>query len=175
MAVSAFTKPSSWCTIRPRVRTHALLPIRALKTTIRIVGKKNSEKWIEEGCNVYQKRLQSANVDVTTEWHRSNDSLIKGVESDVSKSFSVILLDPGARELSSEDLSSSFYKWMEEGGSRVVFVIGGFDGLPPELLDSQAERISLSKLTFTHQFARLVIMEQIYRASEIRKGSSYHK
>lgn len=55
-------------------------------------------------------------------------------------------------------------------------MIGGAEGLPPELLE-QGDRkmISLGMMTFTHQFARVLLMEQIYRASEIRKGSGYHK
>ena len=72
------------------------------------------------------------------------------------------------------------YQWLDQGGSRLVFVIGGADGLPSELLtpNSAAKKeqlLSLSSLTFTHQFARTLLMEQIYRATEIRKGSGYHK
>lgn len=60
------------------------------------------------------------------------------------------------------------------GGSRLVFVIGGAEGLPPSLKKSK-ELWSLSKLTFTHQWARVLLTEQIYRATEIKKGSGYHK
>jgi len=70
------------------------------------------------------------------------------------------------------------------GGSRLSFVIGGAEGLPMELKQqsgggssgsSSSGLLSLSKMTFTHQFARVVLAEQVYRAMEIRKGSSYHK
>ena len=67
---------------------------------------------------------------------------------------------------------------MEEGGSRVTFIIGGADGLPPALKQAagqQASLISLGRLTYTHQMARLLLAEQIYRATEIRRGSGYHK
>ena len=61
-----------------------------------------------------------------------------------------------------------------------MFVIGGAEGLPSELKETRSGRprptlISLSAMTFTHQFARMLLIEQIYRASEIRKGSGYHK
>jgi 23S rRNA (pseudouridine1915-N3)-methyltransferase len=68
------------------------------------------------------------------------------------------------------------YEWLDRGGSRLSFVIGGAEGLPSELKNTQKlSLLSLSALTFTHQFARIILMEQIYRASEIRKGSAYHK
>jgi len=86
----------------------------------------------------------------------------------------IVLLDPFGKETTSEVFTEKFYNWVEQGGSRIVFVIGGAEGLPPELrsgsaLDSHQKPIliSLSQLTFTHQFARLVLIEQIYRASEI--------
>ena len=74
----------------------------------------------------------------------------------------------------SEAFSESVYNWLEEGGSRVTFVIGGAEGLPEDLKRGRA-KISLGMMTFTHQFARVMLIEQIYRASEIRKGSGYHK
>ena len=99
-------------------------------------------------------------------------------DSDPCCSRKVVLLDPRGKSKSSEQFSEDLYEWLNEGGSRLVFVLGGADGLPPEL-KSQATRsfllLSLSTLTFTHQFARTVLVEQIYRASEIKKGSGYHK
>jgi 23S rRNA (pseudouridine1915-N3)-methyltransferase len=56
----------------------------------------------------------------------------------------------------------------------LTFVIGGPEGLPPSL-KKYPDRLSLSPLTFTHQIVRLVLVEQLYRAIEIAKGSSYHK
>jgi 23S rRNA (pseudouridine1915-N3)-methyltransferase len=69
------------------------------------------------------------------------------------------------------------YQWLDRGGSRLSFIIGGAEGLPSELKSNRhcSTMISLSALTFTHQFARILLAEQIYRASEIRKGSAYHK
>mmetsp|Transcript_37736 Transcript_37736/g.78337 ORF Transcript_37736/g.78337 Transcript_37736/m.78337 type:complete len:93 (+) Transcript_37736:55-333(+) len=55
-----------------------------IKATIRIVGRKTSEKWIEDGCKMYETRLKPNNVDVQTEWCKTNDALIKNVKSDVS-------------------------------------------------------------------------------------------
>lgn len=150
--------------------------LSAIKVTIRIVGRKNSERWIEEGCDMYLKRLRPANVDLVTEWHKSNEALLKGVQSDWDKNVPVILLDPNGKKSSSEKFSSEFYRLVEQGGSRLVYVIGGAEGLPNELRSNAKSKLfSLSDMTFTHQFARLLLIEQIYRASEIRKGSGYHK
>mmetsp|Transcript_16735 Transcript_16735/g.21834 ORF Transcript_16735/g.21834 Transcript_16735/m.21834 type:complete len:231 (-) Transcript_16735:131-823(-) len=147
--------------------------LHGIKATIRIVGRKTSEKWIEEGCKMYETRLRPNNVDVVTEWCKNNDALIKNVQNDAERSTPIIMLDPFAKESSSEVFTDRFYKWVEKGGSRVVFVIGGAEGLPEELRSGKAIGnqkpilYSLSQLTFTHQFARLVLVEQIYRASEI--------
>ena len=167
----------------------------AVKATIRIVGKKTSDKWIEQGCQMYETRLRPNNIDLDTEWYKTNGALIKSVQSDMDKSSTpTILLDPLGKPSTSEDFSKMFYQWVEQGGSRLVFVIGGAEGLPHELRSmasttakssnpqqqqkqQQKQRqkqqstpiylYSLSDLTFTHQFARLVLFEQIYRASEI--------
>lgn len=138
---------------------------------------------MEEGYDVYQKRLRPARVEVETDWHKTNDELIKFVNADVRLGRVVVMLDPTGQPLSSEGFSAKLYSWLEAGGSRLSFVIGGAEGLPAELRSlassnnnqNNSAMISLSQLTFTHQFARLLLIEQIYRASEIRKGSDYHK
>jgi 23S rRNA (pseudouridine1915-N3)-methyltransferase len=167
-----------------------------MKVNIRIVGRKCSEPWLEEGCAMYESRLLPSNLQVETTWHKDNPSLLKGVEGDKSKGHSIVLLDPLGVTKTSERLADDIYEWLDQGGSRLSFVIGGAEGLPPELkypdysntktninqksptqaiVTANMTMISLSALTFTHQFARMLLMEQIYRATEIRKGSGYHK
>lgn len=154
----------------------------AMKVNIRIVGRKTSEPWLEEGVQMYETRLKPSNVEVETTWHKDNTALMKGIEQDSQKNHKVVCLDPKGKQASSEAFTDKLYDWLEEGGSRLSFVIGGAEGLPPELKypdpsskQSSPPLISLSALTFTHQFARLLLIEQIYRATEIRKGSGYHK
>lgn len=96
-----------------------------MRVTIRIVGRKGSEKWIEDGCNMYIQRLKPANIELNTEWHKSNDNLVKGVQADWSKNIPVVMLDPKGKRLSSESFSSDIYRLLEKGGSRLVYVIGG--------------------------------------------------
>lgn len=64
---------------------------------------------------------------------------------------------------------------LRDGGKTVVFVIGGSLGLGDSLLRRADEQLSLSALTYPHQLARLVLLEQIYRAHKIRRGERYHK
>jgi 23S rRNA (pseudouridine1915-N3)-methyltransferase len=158
-----------------------------LKVNIRIVGRKSgSEAWLEDACDMYLTRLRPSGVEVDTTWHKDNPSLIKGVETDASKGNIIVLLDPLGKTKTSEQFSEDLYEWLDRGGSRMSFVIGGAEGLPSELKYPAASGgggggkkpsilISLSSMTFTHQFARLLLIEQIYRGTEIRKGSGYHK
>lgn len=147
-----------------------------MQIKIRIVGRKNgSEKWLEDSYKMYETRLQPSPLEVETLWHKNDQDLIKGVQGDVGKNHAVVLLDPAGKQGTSEEFCENLYQWLDQGGSRMVFVIGGAEGLPEELRQRSMEMLSLSAMTFTHQFARTLLIEQIYRASEIRKGSGYHK
>lgn len=153
-----------------------------LQIKIRMVGRKNgSEGWLDDAYRMYETRLSSSSsVAVETIWHKTNAELIQGVTLDRTKGHSMVVLDSKGATMTSEIFATNMYQWLDQGGSRLVFVIGGADGLPSELLtpNSAAKKeqlLSLSSLTFTHQFARTLLMEQIYRATEIRKGSGYHK
>lgn len=144
---------------------------RYLTTNIYVVGKKNSvEDWIESGYAEFAKRLVPV-TDLKTEFMKSDEALVEAVTS--ARGFTVCL-DEGGKTYSSREFASFLYKGYELGGAQVNFVIGGFAGLPP-VLKQNYPLISLSKLTWTHQMARLLLIEQIYRATEIRKNSNYHK
>lgn len=149
-----------------------------LQVTIRIVGRKASEKWIEQGIKMYETRLKGA-IDVETIFHKNDDQLRKGFDADRSKNVPTILMDPLGKAHSSEKFSETMFQMLQDGGSRLSYIIGGAEGLPSDLRNPPSGPkpflMSLSDLTFTHQFARLVLIEQIYRACEIRKGTNYHK
>lgn len=139
-----------------------------LKLKILSIGK-TKEKWLEEACQEYEKRLK-AFVHIELLWARDNAQLIDWA----LKENASFCLDPAGRSLSSEAFSAFLATEWEKGGSRLAIVIGGAEGLPKELKAGKT-LISLSPMTFTHQITRLVLMEQIYRAMEIQKGTSYHK
>lgn len=138
-----------------------------LKFHLLSIGK-TKEKWLEEAFEEYTKRLKST-VQITCSWAKDDQQLIEWA----SREPDCFALDPNGKLLSSEEFSQFLVHSWEKGGSRIAAVIGGALGLPKEL--KQLPLISLSPLTFTHQITRLVLIEQIYRALEISRGSKYHK
>ena len=79
------------------------------------------------------------------------------------------------RMRSSEELAGLFTDWMNRGESHLVFLIGGSFGLHPSIKAEAGLRLSMSPMTFPHHLARVMLLEQLYRAFKIREGSSYHK
>lgn len=141
------------------------------RVTIYSVGK-TKEAWLQTAIELYTTRLRSV-VDIDCVWVRDDAAL----EAQVSRADSAgcIILDERGELCTSVEFTSRFFDALEAGGSRVTFFIGGADGLPPALKADTGRLLSLSRLTFTHQMARLLLIEQIYRATEIRRGSGYHK
>jgi 23S rRNA (pseudouridine1915-N3)-methyltransferase len=138
------------------------------KIKILTVGK-TKEMWLEEGIKEYIKRLTSqAEIDLML---AKNDLQLT---TWIEKESHVICLDAHGKLMDSQSFSNLLLTELEKGGARLTFVIGGAEGIP-EALKRQYPLVSLSLMTFTHQLARLILVEQIYRAFEIAKGSKYHK
>ena len=150
-----------------------------MQVNIRIVGKPGRTGWEGDAYTVYSSRLKPHRVDLETTWHKDNKELVRGVEGDAAKGHFIVFLDPNGKTSTSEDFEQNLFRWIEDGGSRTCFVIGGAEGLPWRLDEmrsfSQSHVLSLGQMTLTHQFARVMLSEQIYRAAEIRKGTKYHK
>ncbi len=87
----------------------------------------------------------------------------------------IITLEINGNALSSEELSQKISELENSGRSRIVFIIGGPDGLHSDVLSRSDFRLSFSKMTFPHPLMRVILMEQIYRAYRIMKGEPYHK
>lgn len=142
-------------------------------------GKENAgEDWINEGCRQYETRLTNS-LTVVTHYLKSDSELVDAVMDGRKTSMVkgvVIALDENGLEFTSRKFSDFLYESMIAGGAQCTFIIGGFDGLPVSIKGSNnIAKISLSKMTWTHQMARLLLLEQIYRGVEIKKGSAYHK
>ena len=86
----------------------------------------------------------------------------------------LILLDSRGKELSSEQLAGFIGKHQDSGTRQLVFAIGGADGFGEETRAAAQFTLSMGKMTFAHELARVVLLEQIYRAFTILKGHPYH-
>ncbi|HYD43249.1 MAG TPA: 23S rRNA (pseudouridine(1915)-N(3))-methyltransferase RlmH [Anaeromyxobacter sp.] len=86
----------------------------------------------------------------------------------------VVALDERGEELTSLAFADRVRRWVERGQD-VTLVIGGSDGLAPELLARAGEKLAVSRFTLAHRLARLVLVEQLYRAFTILRGEPYHK
>jgi 23S rRNA (pseudouridine1915-N3)-methyltransferase len=87
----------------------------------------------------------------------------------------LVTLDEHGKTMSSDALASQVAKWRDGGKPALSFVIGGADGLDPELTRSAALTLSFSPLTWPHQLARIMLAEQLYRATTILAGHPYHR
>jgi len=97
------------------------------------------------------------------------------IEGKVPASAAVIALCVEGEQLSSPGLSSMLEECAGRGESRLCFVIGGSFGLHQSVKDRADARLSMSKMTFPHNLARIVLLEQLYRAFKIAEGGKYHK
>lgn len=139
-----------------------------MQITIYSIGK-SKEAWLQQAWDEYVKRLR-ARVKIETVWLKGDEQLVAALQ----KESKVLALDPQGRQMSSELFSSFIVEKIEEAGGKLAFVIGGPTGLPAQI-KATAELLSLSLMTLTHQMTRLLLIEQLYRAFEIARGSPYHK
>ena len=139
-----------------------------IKIKLLSVGK-TKEPWLEAGLEEYLKRLSSS-ASFEFLWYKSEMLL----EEAIAKEKQAILLDPHGKVFDSIEFADFLFQGFEKGGSRLAFGIGGPDGFS-DAIKKTLPLLSLSKMTFTHQMTRLILVEQIFRAFEIKKGSGYHK
>lgn len=93
----------------------------------------------------------------------------------VPKNAYTVLLDVYGKTMSSEDLAKTVAKLEVDGVSDMAFIVGGAFGVSDELRRSVNYKLSFSPMTFTHQMVRLLLVEQIYRASKINRNEPYHR
>ncbi len=149
-----------------------------LKVTIIATGKLKERFW-KDACAEYQKRLGGyVSLDVREVPDSSIDreaQLIDAALNGIGTAAHVVLLDIKGRETSSEELASKLDGLAIRGVSHVVFVIGGSNGVAKNVKARASERMSFGPITLPHNLARVVLLEQIYRACKINRGEPYHK
>jgi 23S rRNA (pseudouridine1915-N3)-methyltransferase len=152
----------------------ALRPARdedAMKIRLLMLGKTRRLE-MRTTIDEYVKRISRANP-IEIEELRDADSALKKL--DANRSATAVLLDAAGKSHDSE----SFSKWIadqrDRGIRELVFVCGDADGFPAALRDRVRQKISLSPMTYSHELARAMLAEQLYRAFAILSGSPYPK
>ena len=149
-----------------------------------VIGKTKS-KFLLDGENEYEKRLKhycKFSEQIIPDIKNAGKLSIKELKEKegrlILKSLKnndyVILLDDKGLTLSSIEFSNFLNKKMVSSINELVFIIGGAFGFSKKLYEKADSKMSLSKMTFSHQMVRLIIKEQLYRAFTINKGEKYH-
>lgn len=152
-----------------------------------IVIGKLKEDYLKKACDEYIKRLSRyCNFEIhELNEYRLNDNpsqkeienaLIK--ESEIIKKYAkgyIIPLCIEGKQVSSPELSEIIQQAAVSGNSTVTFIIGSSFGIAPQIKSMGDFKLSMSKMTFPHQLARVMLLEQIYRAFQISSGGKYHK
>ena len=140
---------------------------------------------MQEGIRIYENSLQhyckyqrteipdlknSKNLSFDQQKQKEAELIL----AKISPSDFVVLLDENGKELDSVQFSQELNKWMNQSTAHVVFIIGGPYGFHASVYERANLKLSLSKLTFSHQMVRLFFTEQLYRAFSILRGEPYH-
>lgn len=155
-----------------------------MKITLLTVGKTDRD-WVRQGLDVYTSRLKHYIPFVITEIPElknvsalSKDQ-IKAKEAELilknlKPADDVILLDERGKEYSSMEFAKVLQDKISYTGKDIVFVIGGAYGFSDDVYRRANSKMSLSRMTFSHQMVRTIFAEQIYRAFTIMRGEPYH-
>jgi len=149
---------------------------------------KLKDAYLRDGVAEFVKRMRPYGGITITELNESkigdkpSDADRKQVVDDegerllkaVPKNAYTVLLDVYGKTMSSEDLAKTIAKLEVDGVSDMAFIIGGAFGVSEALRQSVNYKLSFSPMTFTHQMVRLLLVEQIYRASKINRNEPYH-
>ncbi|MGM9736412.1 MAG: 23S rRNA (pseudouridine(1915)-N(3))-methyltransferase RlmH [Candidatus Cryptobacteroides sp.] len=155
-----------------------------MKMTLLTVGKTDRE-WVKEGLDIYVSRLRHyvpfalieipelKNVSsLTKEQIKSKEGVL--ILKNIRQTDDVILLDERGVEHTSVQFASFLSDKLSTSSRDIVFVIGGAYGFSQEVYARADGKMSLSRMTFSHQMVRTIFAEQLYRAFTIIKGEPYH-
>jgi len=150
-----------------------------LNITLICVGKLK-EKFYKEACDEYIKRLSGLCrfdlIELKEEkGERETEKEAEAIRAALPAGAALIAMCIEGKLLSSEALSQTVSDLALKGNSRLVFLIGSSVGLDESIKKQAILRLSMSPMTFPHHLARVMVLEQIYRALMISEGRSYHK
>ena len=155
-----------------------------MKIELILLGK-TKEDYLAQGIEDYYQRLRrytrvNLNFIKVRKLNSQSESEIKKQESRlidaaISGDSYRVALDSSGRQYRSRELADQISTLEQKGVKKMSCVIGGHLGLATEQLEAANLILSLSKMTFTHDLSRLILLEQLYRAYNIKAGTSYHK
>ena len=139
------------------------------------VGKTKDKNWRALQEEYLQRLSHFVKFEIVELKDEGKENEGKRILEKVNQSNFVCLLDVKGRSVSSHDLAEKLEIWQNRGFKEVAFIIGGAEGVSFEVVEKADFSLSLSFLTFTHEMARVVLLEQLYRAYTIVKGFPYQK
>lgn len=149
-----------------------------------IYNGKTAKSWLQKALEDYTGRLahyiktdtivipevkSTKGLSAAVQMEREAEQMLKVLQA----GDYVVLLDEHGKEMRSVEMADWLGRQMQQT-KRLVFVVGGPYGFSPRMKEKASELISLSKLTFSHQMVRLLLVEQLYRACTILRGEPYH-
>lgn len=155
-----------------------------MKICLLVIGK-TDEAYLQNGLDIFLKRIphyiafemkiipdlkNSKNFSELLQKEKEGELILQQITS----SDELFLLDEQGAEVSSVEFARFLKKKMISGIKRLIFVIGGPYGFSGNVYSRANGKVSLSKMTFSHQMVRLIFAEQLYRAMTILKGEPYH-
>lgn len=155
-----------------------------MKTVLLVVGRtvephfitaindyvQRTRRYLSFELEVIPELKNTRNLSTDVQKEREADLILKAMQpGDV-----VVLLDEGGQEMRSVEFADWMKHKMNTVSRRLVFVVGGPYGFAKRIYDVAHEKLSLSRMTFSHQMVRLIFVEQLYRAMSILHGSPYH-
>lgn len=146
---------------------------------------KISSPWIQQGIDLFMGRVEkyikfSSFIipDIKNAKSLSKETIKeeegKAILSNIANSDFVVLMDEKGKEFKSREFAEWIQKQMNSGKKRLIIVIGGPYGFSQDVYSRSDAKIALSQMTFTHEMAKLILVEQIYRGMSILKGEPYH-
>lgn len=143
-----------------------------MKLTILAIGKLRGAE--AELCAEYAKRLTGGLQvrELTAPTQRAEAAAL--IEA-LPPRATVVLMDERGKDLSSRELAQKIKDWQEQGAGDLVFIIGGADGLTDEVRARGHFTLGLGRKTWPHKLARIMLLEQLYRAQQINAGHPYHR
>jgi 23S rRNA (pseudouridine1915-N3)-methyltransferase len=143
------------------------------------IGKTKDKNWQALQAEYLQRlshfvKVETVEIKDSTA-HDAKEYESKRILEKVNQSSFVCVLDVKGRSISSHDLAGKIENWQNRGLKEIAFVIGGAEGVTSEVVERADFSLSLSSFTLTHEAARVILIEQLYRAYTIIKGFPYQK